>query len=104
MSTEPQVSHDPNNRNFYVELEGSRATLGYMDLGSRTLDFYRTFVPVALRGKGIAALLADQALAWAHGQGYKVIPSCSYIERFMQRRAGRSSSSAQTSNNLQTIR
>lgn len=88
MSQEIQVHHDPANRNFFIELEGVRASLNYMDLGSRTLDFYRTFVPVSLRGKGLAAKLAEQALDYARQRGYRVIPSCSYIERYLQRHAG----------------
>jgi predicted GNAT family acetyltransferase len=56
-----------------------------MDLGKQTLDFYRTFVPDALRGRGIAAALTKRALDYADSIGYTVIPSCSYVERYMER-------------------
>ncbi|EXF47210.1 acetyltransferase [Pseudomonas sp. BAY1663] len=36
-----------------------------MDLGKQTLDMYRTFVPDALRGRGIAGVLAQHALEYA---------------------------------------
>ena len=56
-----------------------------MDLGRKTLDIYRTYVPNALRGKGLAAKLTAHALQFANEKGYEVIPSCSYVERYMQR-------------------
>ncbi len=56
-----------------------------LDLGKQTLDIYRTFVPNALRGRGIAAALTERALQYADEMGYTVIPSCSYVERYMER-------------------
>lgn len=79
------IQHDPNDKQFYVTIDGTRAYLAYMDLGRKTLDIYRTFVPNALRGKGLAAKLTEHALQFAREGGYQVIPSCSYVERYMQR-------------------
>ncbi|MCY1458073.1 GCN5-related N-acetyl-transferase [compost metagenome] len=42
-------------------------------------------MPNALRGRGIAAALTEQALEYADRMGYTVIPSCSYVERYMER-------------------
>ena len=39
-----------------------------------------------LRGRGIAAALTEQALEYAEAMGYTVIPSCSYVERYLERR------------------
>jgi predicted GNAT family acetyltransferase len=75
------VSH-----HFETTLDGDRAYLAYMDLGKQTLDIYRTFVPNSLRGRGVAAALTEHALVYAERLGYTVIPSCSYVERYMQRR------------------
>jgi predicted GNAT family acetyltransferase len=49
------------------------------------LDFYRTFVPDALRGRGVAAVLTRHALDYAAQEGYTVIPSCSYVEWYIER-------------------
>jgi predicted GNAT family acetyltransferase len=68
-------------------VDGDRAYLAYMDLGKQTLDIYRTFVPNSLRGRGIAAALTEHALQYAEDKGYTVIPSCSYVERYMERRS-----------------
>lgn len=80
------IRHDEQAHQFELVIEGERAYLAYMDLGKQTLDFYRTFVPDVLRGRGIAAALAETALGYAELAGYSVIPSCSYVERYMQRR------------------
>ncbi len=83
------IRHDPKARQFIVTIEGHDAYLAYMDLGRQTIDIYRTFVPEALRGKGVAAELAEAALQFAEAQGYTVLASCSYVERYMERRARR---------------
>lgn len=85
------IEHDVIKHQFELVVDGHRAYLAYMDLGKQTLDFYRTFVPADLRGRGIAANLTEHALDYAERMGYSVIPSCSYVERYMQRRERRSS-------------
>ncbi len=85
MKEEITIQHDPDDKQFFITIDGTRAYLAYMDLGRKTLDIYRTFVPNALRGKGLAAKLTEHALQFASDRGYEVIPSCSYVERYMQR-------------------
>ncbi|HDZ57487.1 MAG TPA: N-acetyltransferase [Pseudomonas xinjiangensis] len=88
MSVNARIVHDPENKQFYVVIDGARAYLAYMDLGKQTLDIYRTYVPDILRGQGVAAKLTEHALQFARIKGYTVIPSCSYVERYMERQAG----------------
>jgi len=85
MSEALSIHHDETGHQFEVNIDGYRAYLTYMDLGKQTLDIYRTFVPNELRGKGIAAALTKVALDYADRIGYTVIPSCSYVERYMER-------------------
>lgn len=87
MSTDNRIVHDPERQQFYTIVNGARAYLAYMDLGKQTLDIYRTFVPDSLRGQGVAAQLAEHALQYARIRGYEVIPSCSYVESYMERQA-----------------
>ncbi|EJM01273.1 MULTISPECIES: GNAT family N-acetyltransferase [Gammaproteobacteria] len=87
MSEALSIHHDQAGHQFETTVDGYRAYLTYMDLGKQTLDIYRTFVPNALRGRGIAAALTEQALQYAEEMGYTVIPSCSYVERYMERHA-----------------
>ena len=87
MSEAVSIHHDQAGHQFEAVIDGHRAYLAYMDLGKQTLDIYRTFVPNTLRGRGIAAALTEHALQYAEGKGYTVIPSCSYVERYMERRS-----------------
>ncbi|HBP5341572.1 TPA: N-acetyltransferase [Pseudomonas aeruginosa] len=80
------IHHDVGGHQFETTVDGHRAYLAYMDLGKQTLDIYRTFVPDSLRGRGIAAALTEHALQYADRMGYSVIPSCSYVERYIERR------------------
>lgn len=86
MSEALSIHHDQAGHQFETVVDGHRAYLAYMDLGKQTLDIYRTFVPNALRGQGIAAALTEHALEYAESRGYTVIPSCSYVERYIERR------------------
>lgn len=85
MSDNLTIRHDREGHKFETTVDGHRAYLAYMDLGKQTLDIYRTFVPDALRGKGVAAELTRHALDYARDAGYTVIPSCSYVEWYMER-------------------
>ena len=87
MSSDVAGQHDIEGRMFYIDDPAGRAYLAYLDLGKQAIDIYRTFVPDELRGRGLAALLAARALSFAQEQGYKVIPSCSYIARYMERQS-----------------
>jgi predicted GNAT family acetyltransferase len=48
------------------------------------LVFTHTFVPPALRGRGIAEQLVRAALQWAQSQGKRISPQCSYVACFIQ--------------------
>jgi hypothetical protein len=60
MSEALSIHHDQAGHQFETNVDGHRAYLTYMDLGKQTLDIYRTFVPNALRGRGIAAALTER--------------------------------------------
>lgn len=86
MNDKLTIHHDRTNRQFETTVDGHRAYLAYVDLGKQTLDMYRTFVPDVLRGRGVAAMLTKTALDFAASEGYTVIPSCSYVEWYIEQR------------------
>lgn len=88
MQESMQIEHNLQEHRFAVSLEGRTAYLAYADLGQNTLDFYRTYVPDTLRGRGIAAALVEKALAFADEQGFTVLPSCSYVEHYLAKHRG----------------
>jgi predicted GNAT family acetyltransferase len=49
------------------------------------VDFRGTFTPPELRGRGLAAEVVGAALAWAREGGKRVIPTCWYVRRHLER-------------------
>ena len=76
-----EIQHDLEAHRFFTVLDGMEAYLAYAVVGEGTLDFRHTFVPPELRGRQVAKLLVTEAFAYARDNGYKVIPSCSYVAR-----------------------
>jgi uncharacterized protein len=50
--------------------------------------FTHTEVPPPLQGRGLAAALVREALAWAAAQGLLVRPLCSYVAAYLRRHPG----------------
>ena len=61
------------------------AYITYREIGGRILDFDHTFVPKPLRGGGIASQLTGHALEFARANGYRVVPSCPFVEAYIAR-------------------
>lgn len=78
MKEAPAVAHDVQNQKFYLVLDGHEAHIRYR-LSGKTADFYSTFVPEALRGRGLAEALCQAAFEHAKANQWRVSPSCSYI-------------------------
>jgi uncharacterized protein len=82
-----KVQHDEKSRKYYTVVDGQESVCEYGEAGERTLNFWHTFVPPSLRGRGIADELVRQALEDALARGYKVIPSCWFVRVYIQRHA-----------------
>jgi uncharacterized protein len=78
------VRHDAAARRFEIVVDQSSCELVYVLHGS-TMTIHHTGVPSQLEGQGLAAQLAQAALAHARAQGWRVQPSCSYVRAYMQR-------------------
>jgi uncharacterized protein len=85
MVTVPNIHHNPSAQRFECSVEGQLCECSY-SLAGHLLTLPHTYVPAALAGRGIAAALVQAALAWAQEQGYRVLPSCSYVRAYMARR------------------
>lgn len=78
------VQHDRTAHRFHVEVEGSSCVLEYT-LAAGVMTITHTGVPAAVGGRGIAAALMQAAIDAARGEGWKIIPACSYAASWMQR-------------------
>jgi hypothetical protein len=79
-----QVKHDTAASRFEVEVEDHRCVAEYRRSGA-LMTMTHTFVPPPLEGRGIAAALVAEALAYARRESLRVRPACSYVARYMQR-------------------
>lgn len=81
-----QVLHQAEQHCFVIQTAGAEARLEYrlfQRQGRSAVDFYHTFVPPELRGRGIAGVLTDAALIWAKSQQLQIHASCSYVAHYL---------------------
>lgn len=87
--TAVNIQHVPEQQRFSAQLGGVEAELRYR-LSGQKVDFYRTFVPVGLRGQGVAERLVAAGLCWAGEQHLEISASCWYVGRFLSESRDRS--------------
>lgn len=78
------IQHDSAAHRFHTEVESARCVLDYT-LTSGVMTITHTGVPAKVGGRGIASALVQAALDNARGEGWKVVPSCSYAAAWMER-------------------
>jgi predicted GNAT family acetyltransferase len=81
----PDIRHEPAARRFAADSAGGTAYITYREGADGILELDHTFVPPAARGGGIASQLTEHALRYARSQACKVIPSCPYVARYIER-------------------
>jgi len=79
-----RVEHDLAARRFLVRHPEGESELTYAERPGQVLDLIHTEVPRALRGRGIGSALVREAMAHARRGGYRVIPSCPFIARWLE--------------------
>jgi uncharacterized protein len=89
MPTDPgsdeRFEHDAVARRFTLSSGSAAAVLDYREHDSHTLEYYHTFVPPAMRGRGVASRLVAHALRYAQAQQVSVIPTCPFVSAFIRR-------------------
>jgi uncharacterized protein len=77
-----QPRHQMDRNRFEIQIDDITAHLDYIDCGS-TLVITHTFVPQALRGRGLAGILTQSALEFARKERKKIDPQCGYVASFL---------------------
>lgn len=78
------IQHEPGKRYFAV-VEGGEAEAAYKEAADGTRSFDHTYVPDALRGKGVAEQLVRHALDDTVRSGHAFKAVCPYVKRFVQK-------------------
>ena len=81
----PEIIHDAVNRRFLCVVDALESYLTYEICDGDVLDFDHTYTPPALRGRGIAQALVQAGFDYAKANGFRVIPSCSYVHTWSLR-------------------
>jgi len=79
-----EVKHDKENDRFVAEIEGHKAYLSY-NVYDDIINLLYAYTPPELRGKGIAKIVVEYAFNYAKANNQKVIPTCSYVQAFVER-------------------
>lgn len=78
------IQHEPGKRYFAV-VEGAEAEAAYREDADGTRSFDHTYVPDAMRGKGIAEQLVRHALDDTVRSGHRFTAVCPYVKSFVQK-------------------
>ena len=79
-----EIIHNTQRRRFEIDGEGHRAYLEYVPVEGG-IDIVHTIVSPMLGGRGYGSRLVRSALDYAHDNGLKVIPSCSFVGVYLER-------------------
>ena len=87
MAKSIEIRHEPQKLHFVAYLDGvaTDAVLEYRPLDERRLEFYTTYTPTQLRGRGIGGRLVKAALEYARENNLRVVPSCPFVARIIKR-------------------
>ncbi len=80
-----EVIHDKEQQIFYFLNDNKESYVRYIKTDKETLNIIKTYVPPEQRNKGLAAKLAKAALDYAKNHNLKIIPTCSYIDYYIDR-------------------
>ncbi|HEY8049490.1 MAG TPA: GNAT family N-acetyltransferase [Ramlibacter sp.] len=81
-----QITDNAALHRYELRLDGQLAGhLDYRAKDGNIVDLVHTEVGRAFEGKGLASQLARHALDAARSQGRKVIATCEYIQRYLEK-------------------
>ena len=89
MPADVHVHHHPDLRRFTADVGADEeAVLAYRELAGGTLDLQHTVVPEEARGGGVGDALVRAAVDYARRHDVKLIPTCPYVEAWLERHPG----------------
>lgn len=89
MSQDPPIQHEESESRgrFFARLHDGEAELTYSRAGESQVIADHTYVPEALRGRGLAQKLVEALVADARARGYRIRALCPYVASLFARKA-----------------
>ena len=84
LPTSAAVTDNREARRFELIVEGQTAVLNY-ERTAKSIVLVHTEVPVPLRGRHIADVLAKAAIDRAHTEGLQVIAVCPFVKAYLRK-------------------
>jgi predicted GNAT family acetyltransferase len=78
------VTHNVSASRLEIAIGDTLAVMDYIRTAS-TLVITHTFVPPALRGRGLAEALVKAAITLARTESLTIDPQCSYVARYLEK-------------------
>lgn len=77
-----EVEFKSNNKRgrYAAMVDGHRVVLTFVHEGNAVIAADHTYVPPELEGRGIAAAIVTHAVEDARKRGWKIRPTCTYVE------------------------
>jgi uncharacterized protein len=79
-----EVTNNEAARRFEMIVDGHTGFLRYARSTGR-IELLHTEVPPELAGRGVGGILAKAALDYAEQAGLKVIPTCPFVKKYLER-------------------
>ena len=84
---QPDISNRQERHQYELDIDGKLAAwIHYRMRGEDTIELVHTEVKPGHEGQGLASKIASFAFDDARSRGLKVIPTCTYLQNFLQRR------------------
>ncbi len=81
--SDSSVRHNAAASVFEATTASGTAKLQYTERGN-ALDLTHTIVPTADEGRGVGTRLVESAIAYAEAQGKKIIPTCPFVQHYIE--------------------
>lgn len=79
-----EIINDKQDSRFVLDVDGLEVYALYAE-DKETIDLYSTYTPPQLRGQGLAEKVVLAAFEYAKEKNLKVIPSCWYVRKFLDK-------------------
>jgi len=82
--TDDEIQHDLKRHRFLSQTDSGPAYVAYQRPDDGTIELNHTIVPAGERGRGIAGRLVRAAFDYARREGLRVIPTCPYVQAWLE--------------------